>query len=425
MTSETPSPRVEKPSHVPDELVVDFDMRFDPGLLADPPTRIWELVTTTPPIFWAPYHGGYWVFRGHQAVFEAARDPETFSSNFLSRAQLDAMKPMLSPDGKHIPQAVPITLDPPEHTAYRRPLQSTFSPRAMSELRDGIHELAGELIDAVKHQGSCEFVSSVSEQLPVKVFLKLLGLSLDRFDEWRALAREYMAGTSDPDPRKQVARARKVADAMADTVAARREHPEDDLISHLWQLEVDGRKTETEDMENYGVLLFVAGLDTVMQGIGHGVRWLATDMSLQNRLRQDPSLIKEATEEILRRFTFTVPVRRVTRDCEFQGVQLKAGEKALIYLPCADLDPEQFERPDVCDIDRENTTHIAFNAGPHRCLGSHLARLELQVIYEEMVTRLPEFKVDESKPIRFLGGNVIGIDEMHLHWDASRVPTIT
>lgn len=210
-------------------------------------------------------------------------------------------------------------------------------------------------------------------------------------------------------------RQRGVADAMRDVIEARRDDPKDDLISAMWRMQVDGEPTTINDMENYCILLFIAGLDTVMNGMGHGIRHLAQDLPLQNRLRENPALIGDAVEELLRRYTFTVPPRRVAKDTVFQGVEMKAGERLFLFLPGADLDPSEFPEPDKVDIERQQV-HIAFNAGPHRCLGSHLARIELQIAYEQMLSRLPEFRIDPAHKPTFHGGNVIGVDTLHLVW---------
>ena len=170
-------------------------------------------------------------------------------------------------------------------------------------------------------------------------------------------------------------------------------------------------------MENYGVLLFIAGLDTVMNGIGHGVRHLALHPELQDQLRANPKLVQEATEEMLRRYTFTIPPRIVARDLVFEGVQMKARERAMLFLPGADLDPKEYPNSDAYDLNRDNKVHIAFNAGPHRCLGSHLARVELNVLYEVLMARLPRFRLDPRRAPTFHCGHVVGVDSLHLVWD--------
>jgi cytochrome P450 len=210
----------------------------------------------------------------------------------------------------------------------------------------------------------------------------------------------------------------RITAIMRDTILERRAHPRDDILSMLWQTEIDGKPMTLEDMENYAVVLFIAGLDTVMNGIGHGVRHLALNPTLQAQLRANPALVSEATEEILRRYTFTVPPRRVNKDVVFEGVQMKNGDRLMLFLPAADLDAKAFADPERFDLERENKVHIAFNAGPHRCLGSHLARVELNIAYEELLRRLPEFRLDPARPPKFKGGHVIGIEEMHLLWSA-------
>jgi cytochrome P450 len=414
-TAATLTEAVEKPDHISDSVFYDFDLFYDPGLVADPHQRVLDLVRNAPPVFWTPRNGGHWMIIGHAANFEAARDTGTFSNEMIPHAQLEAMLAQMPPDSPRIPIAYPINLDPPLHGKYRLPLQGVFSPRTINTLKDSIRALAGEILDEVAAGDGCEFMATVAEPLPVKVFLNMLGLPLDKLTEYRALVKAHLSEIQ-PDPTKAVQRLQAVAAAMRDTLLERREHPQDDIISMLWQVEIDGRPTTLEDLENYGVLLFIAGLDTVMQGMGHGVRHLAQNPDLQDALRSNPERIGEATEELLRRYTFTVPPRRVARDVEFHGAQMKANERAMLFLPAADLDPREYPEPDHFDLDREGA-HIAFNAGPHRCLGSHLARVELNILYEELLARLPRFRMDPERPPTFHGGHVIGVEALHLVWD--------
>ncbi|MBP6724942.1 MAG: cytochrome P450 [Halioglobus sp.] len=410
------SDAVPQPSHVPDAVVYDFDMFHDPAYLADPHERVLDLVRNAPPIFWTPRNGGQWMLLSHAANFEAARDTESFSSEVIPHAQVEAILAQLPPGTPHIPRAYPINLDPPLHALYRVPLQRVFSPTTINTLAGNIRALAGELIDAVVDQGQCEFMKAVAEPLPVQVFLKMLGLPLEKLPEYRQLVEAHLSAAGN-DAGAAIQRLQQVAAAMRDTVLERREHPQDDIISMLWQVEIDGRPTTLEDLENYGVLLFIAGLDTVMQGMGHGVRHLARNPDLQDELRASPDLISDATEELLRRYTFTVPPRRVNRDMVFQGVAMKKDERAIHFLPAADLDPKEYPDPGFFDLRRQGKAHIAFNAGPHRCLGSHLARVELNILYEELLKRMPRFRLDPERPPTFKGGHVIGVQQLHLLWD--------
>ena len=408
------SPAVAAPDHVPPALIYDFDMFRDAALVADPHERIREIIRDAPPVFWTPRNDGHWVVTGHKENYEASRDTETFSSEIQPAAMIEMIRPMLPPGFGHIPLPTPINLDPPSHTMFRAPLQAAFSPRAMMARREEIRDLANGLIDKVIAKGHCDFIPDIAEPLPVQVFLKMMGLPLDRMAEFRDLVHEFLSPMQTPlDP---ILRMRKVADAMKDEITARQTDPRDDLISLLWSSEIDGKPMTFDLMEDFAVLLFIAGLDTVINGMGYGIRHLAANPDFQNELRANPKLIVEAAEELLRRYTFTVPTRRIARDVEFNGVSMKAQDRLMLFLPAADLDPREFAKPEAFDLARENNVHIAFGVGPHRCLGSHLARIELQVIYEQMLARLPEFRLNPDQPAKFHGGNIIAIDSLPLLW---------
>jgi cytochrome P450 len=411
------SAAVPRPNHVPEALVYDFDYFGDPGLIADAHTRALEIAREAPPVFWTPRNGGHWMLRGHAAVFKASRDYENFTVERFKYEDIMAAKAALPPGAPAPLIPLPNSIDPPHHAMFRAPLLSVFSPKAMLALKDDIRSLAAEMIEAVKPQGHCEFMGAIGEPLPVSIFLKLFGLPVERQKEYRALVKQHMA-VRDFDPGEAQKRLREVADVMAETIRERQTDPHSDILSMLWQASFDGRPAEQHDLESYAVMLFLAGLDTVMNGMGLGVRHLADHPEWQAKLRANPKLAPDITEELLRRYTFTLPPRLVTRDLEFEGVTMKQNETAVLFLPAADLDATEFPDPGGFDIERENKAHIAFGTGVHRCLGSHLARIELQVLYEEMIARLPEFRIDRSKELRFHGGPVWGPDELHLLWDA-------
>jgi cytochrome P450 len=411
------SPAVPKPAHVVDAAVYDFDMFMDPQLLHDPHERVRELLGRAPQgLFWTPRNGGHWVAIGHAAIFTAARDTETFSSSPLDPSEMGRFDAVEQKIGRHIPRALPITLDPPEHGKYRGPLQASFSPKAAITRKEEIRELANSLIDAVKDQGRCDFIPAIAEPLPVQVFLNMMGLPTDRQAHFRHLVHEYLAPRGSA-PEEQVRRQCMVADAMLDVIVARQHDLKDDLISLLWKTEIDGQPMTLNLMQDYCTLLFIAGLDTVINGMGFGIRHLALNPGFQNELRANPKLIPEAVEELLRRYTFTVPMRRVAKDTQLAGNTLKKDEWVAIYLPGADLDAKEFPEPEKFDMKRENKVHIAFGAGPHRCLGAHLARVELQVLYTQVLEKLPTFRLDPERAVKFHAGNIIAIDSLPIRWD--------
>ncbi len=374
-----------------------------------------EIARDAPPVFWTPRNGGHWIIAGHQAVSKAFQDADRFSVEFVPYEDVQAAKAALLP-GEPVPLIpLPNSIDPPRHAVYRAPLQSVFSPSAMMRLKSDIAQITAELIEAVKPRGGCEFMSEIAEVVPVSIFLKLFGLPLERQAEYRALAKEHIAGI-DFTPGSSQRQLRKVADVMHDTIIARRDDPRGDLISLLWQTEFYGKPATLNDLENYCVMLFSAGLDTVVNGMGIGMHHFALNPDLQDEIRAAPQRIPIVSEELLRRYSFTVPVRIAAKDMTFEGVEMRKGEMALLFVPAADVDPQKYTNAGRFDLDRPDKAHIAFGTGVHRCLGAHLARIELQTLYEEVLSRLPTFRLDPARPVRYHGGNVMGPDTLHLVW---------
>jgi cytochrome P450 len=410
-----------QPPHVPDSAVFDFDIYRDPGFVADPHKRLGELLTQAPEVFWTPRNHGHWVVLGFDANFEAGRDWRRFSSALPPPEVSERVLAMLPPGAPHVPTARPINQDPPDHTTHRAALLGAFSPKAVNGLKIEIRALAASLIDQAVREPGCDFIAAVAEPLPVKVFLKLMGLPIDRLAEFRILVHEMLAPNPGGDFLEHVRRMRKVADAMLDVIVARKHEPKDDLISQLWRSEVDGRPVTYELIEDFCILLFAAGLDTVINAIGFGVRHLAQDLALQAELRARPELIGEAVEELLRRYGIVITQRRMLEDAELAGRSLRAGDLVFLAWPAAGLDARRFPDPERVDLERKDKVHLVFASGPHRCLGSHLARVELQILYEELLARAPPFRLDPAAPVRFRTGNIIAVEALPLVWDRAQL----
>ena len=164
-------------------------------------------------------------------------------------------------------------------------------------------------------------------------------------------------------------------------------------------------------------MIFRAGLDTASVSLSYGIRHLAEDKKLQSRVRREPALIGKLVEELLRRFSAAQPGRTLTRDITFEGVELKKNDRVFFMIAAANLDPSTFEDPLMVSLDRPNLPHLAFNVGPHRCVGMHLARVELQIAYEELLARLPQFRLDGERVVTASGGHVFALNEVWLRWD--------
>jgi cytochrome P450 len=204
---------------------------------------------------------------------------------------------------------------------------------------------------------------------------------------------------------------------MRELILVRQAAPRDDLISRLVASEVDGRPLAMDELVDYCLLLFIAGLDTVANSLSFGMDHLARDPILQERLRAGPERIADAVEEMLRRYGVVVVMRFITRDAIFGGVEIKAGERVMLLLPAGNLDPQVFAEPTSLDIERDANPHLSFNSGPHRCVGSHLARLELRIFYEEWFRRMPAVRHDSAGSPTARAGLTLGLNTLPIRWD--------
>lgn len=365
-------------------------------------------------IFWTPHNGGHWLINDYELLFEAVRTPEIFSSN--NRAAQDGAMVMIPPmEGGGEPRFAPQSLDPPEHGMYRMPLMKAFAPARILAMEAGIRDLAKRLIDNLLKSDRAEFLASVAEPLPVTVFMKMMGMPLERLAEFRS----WMHNISSSDDAKRAEAFANINNAMHELILARQAKRGDDLISHLLDSDIRGRSPDMVDMQAYCLLLFTAGLDTLVNTFTFGMYHLARHPELQDRIRADRALIPEFIEEVLRRYGVAMPPRVIAQDADFGGVRLTKGELVLLMLPAANLDEAAFPGAAEFDLDRENKTHITFNSGPHRCVGSHLARLELQVFFEEWFKRMPNVRPDPAEPPTYRPGLNLTICKLPLLWDAA------
>jgi cytochrome P450 len=399
-----------RPDHVPAERVVDFNL-FDDRRYAEAGglhAGILRLAGERERgIYWTPRNAGHWFLTDHELIFTAARDPELFSN---ARMTLPPMPIELEP------RLIPLTLDPPAHSLYRLPLMRAFSPAMVAALEPAIRAHAIQLIEAIAADGQCDFVRAISEPLPVIIFMRLMGMDPARLAECRRWALDMTSS----DDNRRAASFVKVGAMMRELILARQAEPRDDLISRLVASEVNGRPIVMDELIDYCLLLFIAGLDTVANSLTFGMHHLARDPALQARLRAEPERIPDAVEEFLRRYGVVVVMRFVTRDASFGGVDIKAGERVMLLLPAGNLDPAVFADPERVDIDREGNPHLGFNSGPHRCVGSHLARLELRLFYEEWFRRMPEVGIDPAIPITTRGGLTLALNALPLRWSSAR-----
>lgn len=402
----TDADRTPVPDHVPPELVHMFDFRT--GLGSNPHAAVAEL-HKGPRIFYSPVSHqqrgsagqGTWVVTKAEDIRYVLQNPEIFSSAApRSQAMGDTWK------------LIPLEIDPPEHAKWRALLNPLFSPNRLKAQDEGIRAWAVELIEGLKDKGECEFVSEFAELYPIGIFLDMLGLPRSDLPMFR----EWVDGIVH-DSARRGAIMQMLKSFIEDVIADRKRNPGNgDLVTIVTQMQMDGR--DLTDAEALGIcfLLFIAGLDTVVSSLSYHFRYLANHVEDQERLRADFSMIPDAVEEMFRAFPVVTTARIVTQDTELAGVHIKAGDMVTTSTLLSTSDPDEFSNPEAVDITRSPNRHNAFAFGPHRCLGSHLARREIIIAVEEWLRRVPTFRMRDNVEIKALGGGVIGIDKLPLVW---------
>ena len=311
---------------------------------------------------------------------------------------------------------IPINLDPPDNIPYRQILMPWFAPKSIKKMDEDIKGFATEIIDAVASKGSCDFVSEISARFPVSIFMKIMGLPIRRFDEFRALAVRYFNIQGEA---QMVMLAQEIVKLLLEIVDERRTAPEDDLISYLLQAQVHDRPLSDQELGSICFLLFLAGLDTVTNALSFGMRFIAERPDIQATLRSEPEKIDAAVEEVLRLFGPANVPRIVAKDCERFGVSFKKGEMLLNALCVAGRDPDKNADPHTFALEREKRNYLTFSTGPHLCLGNFLARFEMGALFREWFSRIPEFRLGDHYEAHCRGGAVMTLERLDLTWAPS------
>jgi len=347
-------------------------------------------------------------------VHDALRDPETFSSAI--DLKLGNVRPM-----------IPQQLDPPAQTRYRRLLDPMFSRKKMAELVPAIRAHAAALIDEFIEDGECEFDSAFAIPLPCTAFLSLFGLPLSELSTFLEMKDGIIRphkflppGSADLAKAEEIRKStsQRMYAYFEDEMARRRGNPGDDLLGDLLVAEIDGKKLEHNEILDICYLLLMAGLDTVTATLGCNIAYLAGNPDQRRRLVENPALIPGAVEELLRWETpVTVVPRMATKDTTISGFSIKTGEIVSFLIAAANTDDAHFKDAQSVDFERERNIHMAFGAGPHRCLGSHLARMELQVAMEEWHKRIPEYAIKAGETPTYSPG-IREVMYLPLVWNA-------
>lgn len=391
------------PSHVPPDLVVDFDYLTDPRLAEDP-HAVYSGLTGGPDIVYTPRNGGHWIAVRQRIIAEIFQTPALFSNYPRTIPKTaSAAKPQPFSD-----------IDPPDNAKYRRLLQQTLGPRSVARFEQQAIDTMIELTEAIRPRGECDFAAEIAQQLPVYIILRWLDLPYEDRFELLTIADNILGH---PDPTTRKAAKEQMGRYVDGVVAQRRARPGSDLVSELVNGQVGDRVATHEEGRAMVTNLVVGGLDTVRNMMSFFALFLARNEGHRRQLVDDPDLIPAAVEELLRWFAIPNMARSITADIDFHGVSMKAGDMILLPLVLAGRDEQAFENALTVDFRRQPNRHITFGAGAHGCPGLHLARIELRIFLKEWLARIPDFRIwPGAKPVT-RGGIILAVQSLPLVWD--------
>ena len=359
----------------------EFDL-LDGRWYADRPYADWAWMREHAPAYWDAKNE-IWALTRYGDVLAVEKDPETFSSHRAPR-----------PHGDHLPMM--ISMDAPEHSRRRKLVSRGFTPRRVRDHEATIRRICTEIIDRVALKGACDFVWDIAAPLPLLLIADMLGFPAESYDDLLRWSDDLIRATT-ADPPMEVLQAGAEAmigfrEFQLGVIADRRSRPpQDDLVSILCYADIDGERLDDESIINESLLILIGGDETSRHVMTDGMLALLEHPEQTAILRDDPSTIELGVEELLR---WVSPIknmaRTVTRDVELHGEKLREGEQVILMYPAANRDPAVFDDPDRFDVRRDPNPQLAFGFGPHFCMGAALARLELKVMFSELLRRLPD-----------------------------------
>jgi cytochrome P450 family 142 subfamily A polypeptide 1 len=370
------------------------------------PLRHFRWMRERAPVYWDE-SSRLWGIALHEDVMKISKSPELFCSRMSSR-----------PDSPPLPSM--INMDDPQHKLRRALVNKGFTKRRVDDHEVKIRRIVSELIDAVCEKGRCDFVREIAAPLPMIVIGDLLGVLPEDRDRLLRWSEEMLAAATATASSDLAARAAKAgleyAQYALGVIGDRRgRSPGDDLMSVLVRAEIDSQKLDDEALVHESLLILVGGDETTRHVITEGMEALIRFPAQREKLLRDPSKIPVAVEEMLR---WVTPIknmnRTATRDTMLRGQKIREGDRLLLLYPSANRDERVFKDPDVFDVERSPNDHVAFGGyGTHFCLGASLARLELRVMFEELLRRLPDLELESDGPLPLRPNNFItGVERM-------------
>jgi cytochrome P450 len=386
------------------DWATDFD-HLDPRWVENP-FPIWDELRQRCPIAHTERFMGVYFPSRYDDVRAIAHDTEHFSSR--RTIVRETPPPKLS-----VP---PITADPPEHRPAKQVLLPAFTPDAVKLHEPRAREICRELLGRLAGKRGGDAAVDYAQEIPVRIMAYMLGLAEQDGDRFRKWINEVLElGITD---NATLVRAQtEIQVFFEEEMAKRRARPSDDLITYLINARIDGRPLSDEHIVGSARLLLFAGIDTTWSAIGSCLWHLAKHPDDRRRLVADPSLIPTAVEEFLRAYAPVTMAREIVKETEMNGCAFKPGQMVLLSFPAANRDPDKFADADRVVIDRQRNPHAAFGLGIHRCIGSNLARMEINVALQEWLTWIPEFRLDPAIEVKWSEGTVRGPRRLAMLFD--------
>jgi len=377
----------------------DFD-HTDPAWAADP-FPIWDELRRACPIAHSDRYGGVWLPTRYDDVAAIAHDTENFTSRSI--IVTDYRPPDLSPRGI----APPISSDPPFHQGARRLLLPAFGPQAIARLEPATRAYCDALVDGLVGRDAVDGAEEYAQRIPVRVIADLLGFPTEDADTFRGFVEHVLVEVTLPfEQRFEGMQA--LFEYLQIRVQDHIDNPREDLTTYLLNAEMDGEPIDLGHVVGTIALLLIAGIDTTWSAIGASLWHLASHPEDRERLVAEPDLLPTATEELLRAYAPVTMARLVKHDMQWNGHSMKQDDWILLSFPAANRDPEVFDEAHEVVIDREDNRHAAFGLGIHRCVGSHLARMELRVALDVWLHAFPTFHLDDPDAVVWASGQVRG-----------------
>ena len=384
------------------------------------PFDIFKRLREEAPIYWheesLDFEPGFWALTKHEDIVRVSKDPMTFSSAVGGHLMTMGDPEVVDPSAVAAIIGNMIGMDPPDHQIYRKMVAPSFTPKAIRTLEGDMRLKIRELLENVEDKGEFNFVTEISEQLPLWVLCEMMGIPESERPKIRDLVNNLTDASIQQDPNNAFqiwVNYMELFKMGRDMIEERRKSPTDDLMSVVANTKIEGGELPPELLDGFFLLMVIAGNETTRNTLTGGLMALTDNPEEREKLLKDPSLISNATDEMLRWVTSVIYFRRTaTKNTNIRGQDIKAGDKVVMWYGSANRDDDIFEDGHLFRVDRENAKkHLAFGAGEHLCLGNRLGHMQIRILFEELLDRFPNIH-STSDPVRIPSNFLAGISEL-------------